>query len=629
MHTHKIAHKQNFKEFGDSKKFLAFLQSCGELKIIDEPLDIYLEIPHLAYLEVKKKYGKALLFTHPIDKKNNRSFDIPVLMNVFGSFSRLDSIVQRPIAEITESIQSLLKFAPKKDLKSKFLQLKELFALRKVFPKYHHFGMPPCQERIQSTPDLYELPILTTWPGDIAPFITMGQVYTQSLDGTQKNLGMYRLQVYDKSHLGLHWQIHKDSNHFFHQYKKAGKKMPVSIALGGDPLYIWCAQAPLPLGIYELLLYGFLRGKNPRVCKCLTNELYIPIDVDIVIEGFVDPQRMELEGPFGDHTGFYTSQEPYPVLEVSAITMKNSPIFPASVVGKPPLEDKYMGYLTERIFLPLLQSTTHGLLDYHMPENGVFHNLIFAKIAPEYPAHAMQLMHAFWGVGQMSFVKHAIFVDWDAPDLQDYESLAHYILNRFSTDNLLISEGVCDALDHASPSFAVGGKLGVCAIGKEITRSSLILHSDSELLTLVEQKFGFVKDLKQYCIATINPLCMLAVQKSDTSLKELIQAVALGELARALRIVFLLDFAKNDLHNPYMLTWRIVNSIDAKRDIWVQENVVFVDASDKAAMDNHYRQWPKETDCSPEVIQKLRELGLLEDIHDGFLKFFQIESSSR
>ncbi len=623
--THTIP---QFRDFGDMQKFLDFLQSQGELKIIDTPLDIYLEIPHLAYLEVKKKDSKALLFTKPIDKKNNKTFDMPVLMNLFGSHTRLNLIAQKQSEQIARSIQSLLDFAPKKGLLQKLSQIKEFFALRKVFPK-HFSGKAPCQEICKDAREeklnLYDLPILTTWECDAAPFITMGQVYTQSLDGKQKNLGMYRLQVFDETHLGLHWQVHKDSNHFFHQYKKAGKKMPVTIALGGDPLYIWCAQAPLPLGIYELLLYGFIREQNARLVQCLTNELKVPYDVDIVIEGFVDTNLMRMEGPFGDHTGFYTPIEPYPVLEVSAITMKKNPIFPASVVGKPPLEDKYMGYLTERVFLPLLQRTTHGLLDYHMPENGVFHNLIFAKIAPEYPAHALQLMHAFWGVGQMSFVKHAIFVGNDAPALDDYENLANYILNRFSVENMLISQGICDALDHASPSFGVGGKLGVnVAQGSTSRTKNLLLRADSELKELLSAEFSFVKELKQYCTNSANPLCMLGCQKGETSLQQAIRAKDLSRVKDSLRIVLLLDFAKNDLQNPYMLTWRIVNNIDAKRDIWVQEGIVFVDASDKGEMDNHHREWPKETDCTPEVIDFLHQKGLLENIDDGFLKFYQI-----
>lgn len=615
---------QNFKDFGDSQKLIEFLLQHNELKIIDQPLDIYLEIPHLAYIEVKKKDSKALLFTRPIDKKANKQFTMPVLMNVFGSHSRLNLLIQKQPDSIAKHIQSLLNMSPPKTFLAKLLKLKELYTLRSIFPKIYTRNAP-CQEIRQKEINLYELPILTTWENDGGAFITMGQVYTRSLDGEKKNLGMYRLQVYDKSHLGLHWQIHKDSNHFFNDYKKANQKMPVSIALGGDPLYIWCGQAPLPIGIYELLLYGFIRDKNARVIKCLTNDIYVPYDVDIVIEGWVNPNEWRNEGPFGDHTGFYTPIEPYPVLEVSAITMKKNPIYPATVVGKPPLEDKYMGYLTERVFLPLLQKTTHGLLDYHMPECGVFHNLIFARLAPQYPAHAMQLMHAFWGVGQMSFVKHAIFVDENAPDLQDYEAFAHYVLNRFSTDCMLISEGICDALDHSSPQFAFGGKLGVQALGEEKQiDKNFILCSNEDLLQSLNQKFPCIHSLEQYFTDTHNPICVIGVQKSNKSVKNLLQSAPLEELANHLRIVFVLDARKNDLKNPYMLTWRITNNIDAKRDIWIDSGVVFIDASDKGKEDNYQREWPKQTDCTQSVIKNLQQKGLLQDIDDEFLRSYQI-----
>lgn len=608
----------------DSHKLIEFLQSHNELTIIDEPLDIYLQIPQLAYLEVKKPTSKALLFTQPICAKSGRSFDIPVLMNIFGSHQRLNLLLDKPIADIAKALQNLLAFKPPKGIKQVFHKFQELYALRYAFPKYtKKRGL--CQEIVQTEHiNLFDLPILTTWEHDGGAFITMGQVYTQNLQGTQKNLGMYRLQVYDEKHLGLHWQIHKDSQHFFHQYKQAGQKMPVSIALGGDPLYIWCGQAPLPMGIFELMLYGFIRAQKPLLCPCITNPLFVPYDVDIVIEGWVDPTQMRDEGPFGDHTGFYTPIESYPVLEVSAITMRKKPIFPATIVGKPPLEDKYMGYLTERVFLPLLQTTAHGLVDYHMPENGVFHNLIFAKIKPQYPSHAQQIMHNFWGVGQMSFVKHAIFVDENAPELTDYAALGTYILNRFSPDKLLITEGICDALDHSSPQFARGGKLGVEAIAP-VNKPHFNALSDGALWEKCAPLFPNAIALKQYFTNTPNPICIVGVEKKGhifSALKEQLEAFA--TLQDCLSIVIFVDSCKNNLTNPYMLTWRIVNNIDAKRDIFIAHHLVFIDATDKGACDGHLREWPKDTNCSPAVIDILRQKGLIDDIDDTFLEHFGI-----
>ncbi len=284
---------------------IELLKKNDMLKVIDEPLDIYLEIPHIAYAEIKKPHARALLFTHPIDKKNDKTFDTPVLMNVYASYEQTKLLFGRDIEGIADDITNLLHMKPPNTFMDKVGMLGDLFALKNVFPKKLE-GKGECQQVIHSGDDvnLYDLPVLTTWEQDGGPFITMGQVYTQSLDGKLANLGMYRLQVYDKNHLGMHWQIHKDASHFFDQYQKAGKKMPVSIGIGGDPIYTWCATAPLPYGVNELLLYGFVKKQNARLVKSLTNDIYIPDGVDFVIEGLVDPNEMKIEGPFGDHTGY-------------------------------------------------------------------------------------------------------------------------------------------------------------------------------------------------------------------------------------------------------------------------------------------------------------------------------------
>jgi len=464
------------------KEAIELLKKNDLLRIIDDELDINLEIPHIAYIEVKKEDSKALLFTNVVDKENDKKFDIPVLMNVFCNEKAVKLFIGDG-DKIGSEIESLLKMKPPTTLGEKLTTFGKLFALKNTIPKKNR-GKGECQQVIKLGSDakLTDLPVLTTWEQDGGPFITMGQVYTTSLNGEMKNLGMYRLQVFPDNTLGLHWQIHKDSNHFFHEYKKAGKKMPVSIGIGGDPMYIWCGQAPLPIGIFELMLYGFVKNKNAQLVKSITNDIWVPKDNDFIIEGFVDPSKLRIEGPFGDHTGYYTLEEEYPFMEVTAITSKEKPTYLATVVGKPPLEDKYMGHATERIFLPLLKTTAPDLIDYYMPENGVFHNLILAKIKTLYPGHAQQMMHAFWGVGQMSFVKHALFVNEDAPDLTDHEAIAEHILNRINIDDMMISKGVVDALDHSSPKFAVGGKLGLDCTGEEIEELGITLIEDDELL---------------------------------------------------------------------------------------------------------------------------------------------------
>ena len=601
------------------RQTLDLLKAHNELKIITEPLDIELEIPHLAYLEVKKPDSKALLFTNPT--RGNTSFEIPVLMNLFGNFKRVELLIGNT-QEIAKEIAFMLKLKPPKNFQEALKFLPRLLNLRHLSPKILNTrGL--CQEVIKTNKeiDLTSLPILKTWSDDGGAFITMGQCYTQSLDGSVKNLGMYRLQVYDRNHLGLHWQIHIDSVGIFEEYKKAKQKMPVSIAIGGDPLYTWCATAPLPYGMFELMLYGFIKKRKAKMVKCVSNPLFVPYDSDIVIEGYVDTEVLRDEGRFGDHTGFYTPIEPYPVLEVSAITHKQNPIYLATVVGKPPLEDKYLGYPTERIFLPLLQTTTPSLVDYYMPENGVFHNLILAKIKARFPSQAKQSMHSFWGVGQMSFVKHAIFVGEDSPSLQSSEIIP-YILNRFSVKNCLFSEGVCDALDHSSPSFAEGGKLGIDCTGNEVENPPLEILDNQDLLDNLSSIIPLSKTLRQYFLDTKNPITLLGVQKDSHSLQKFLKKSAFANLQKHLRILILLDDSKNDLENLYMILWRVVNNIDSKRDIRILGEIIVIDATDKNADDGYHREWPKETDCDSKTLESLAQKGLLSDFSQESLEEF-------
>lgn len=601
------------------RQTLDLLKAHNELKIITEPLDIELEIPHLAYLEVKKPDSKALLFTNPT--RGNTSFEIPVLMNLFGNFKRVELLIG-DTQEIAKEIAFMLKLKPPKNFQEALKFLPRLLNLRHLSPKILNTrGL--CQEVIKTNNEinLTSLPILKTWSDDGGAFITMGQCYTQSLDGSVKNLGMYRLQVYDRNHLGLHWQIHKDSVGIFEEYKKAKQKMPVSIAIGGDPLYTWCATAPLPYGMFELMLYGFIKKRKAKMVKCVSNPLFVPYDSDIVIEGYVDTEVLRDEGRFGDHTGFYTPIEPYPVLEVSAITHKQNPIYLATVVGKPPLEDKYLGYPTERIFLPLLQTTTPSLVDYYMPENGVFHNLILAKIKARFPSQAKQSMHSFWGVGQMSFVKHAIFVGEDSPSLQSSEIIP-YILNRFSVKNCLFSEGVCDALDHSSPSFAEGGKLGIDCTGNEVENPPLEILDNQDLLDNLSSVIPLSKTLRQYFLDTKNPITLLGVQKDSHSLQKFLKKSAFANLQKHLRILILLDDSKNDLENLYMILWRVVNNIDSKRDIRILGEIIVIDATNKNADDGYHREWPKETDCDSKTLESLAQKGLLSDFSQESLEEF-------
>jgi len=584
------------------------------IKEIDTPLDVNLEIPHLAYIEAKKKNPKILLFKNPIDK--DKKFNIPVLMNLFANYEVVKEIFGKDLEDIAKEIEELIKLKPPKSFKDKVSILKKLFNIKYTIPK--KVKTAPSQYRIliKDAVNLFDLPILKTWEKDGGKFITMGQVYTKSLDGSVKNVGMYRLQVYSKNRLGLHWQIHKDSAHLFWEYKKANKKMPVSIAIGGDPLWTWCATAPMPPGIFEVMLYGFIRKENPKLVKCISNDLEVPADADIVIEGWCDPNEMEIEGMFGDHTGYYTLKKPFPVLNVEVITTKKDPIYYATVVGKPPLEDKYLGYATERIFLPLLKTTSPHLIDYAMPENGVFHNLVLCKIEPRYPGESMQIMHSLWGVGQMSFVKHAIFVNSDAPNLRDYEAITRYILNHFNKDEVLISKGIVDELDHSSIEELVGGKLGIDAtkISKE---KEIEVLDDKELFEKIKKIEPLVEEIKQYMIDTKNPICVIKYRKEKRA-KEIFEK--LKSLKNYLKIVVFIN--TNETFNPYMLVWRVTNNIDALRDVWIDE-IVGIDGSNKNELDNFDREWPDDVECNKNVIEKLKRLNLI-DLSEEELKKYQI-----
>jgi len=595
-----------------------WLKENGNLKIIDEPLDVELEIPHVAYVEVKTDDSRPILFTNPINKAKDISYDMPVLMNIFANKELTHKIFGKHPDDVAEGIDDLLKLKPPKGLKAKLAMVPKLFSLKNVFPKRLKFK-GECQEIIipKDEVDLDKLPILKTWEEDGGAFITMGQVYTQSLDGEMQNLGMYRLQQYDKNRLGMHWQIHKDASHFFDQYQRAGKKMPVTVAIGGDPLYIWCGQAPMPHGMFEMLLYGFVRNKNAQLVKSITNDIHIPRDVDIVIEGFVDPELTEIEGPFGDHTGYYTLKEPFPVMDVETITMKKNPVFAATVVGKPPLEDKYMGWATERVFLPMLKPMAPDLIDYNMPENGVFHNLIIAKMKTLYEGHAMQFMHAFWGVGQMSFVKHALFVGEDAPELEEFEALTSHILNRLSPETVFITKGIVDHLDHSSSKQFVGGKLGVDATGIEVEEGVSELLSDEKLLEKMHKIDRHIVDIKQYFPQTKNPVCMLMVEKVE-SMQNLMEKLA--PLSKHIKLLIIVDKKNNEIDNPYMLLWRVVNNIDAGRDVRL-EPFIMVDATNKSELDGFTREWPGDTFCTKEVLDMLQEKGLI-DIDEAFIKKF-------
>ncbi|MGY0234889.1 menaquinone biosynthesis decarboxylase [Longispora urticae] len=446
--------------YTDLKDFLRALEKAGELVRISAPVDPDLEISEIVQRVVKAK-GPALLFERPTRG------DMPLVINLFGTEKRMAMAlgVER-LDEIGERIGALLKpelpqgWSGIKDGISKVMQLKS------VPPK--KVKTAPCQELVMQgdAVDLNKLPALQTWPDDGGVFHNFGLTHTKHPETGKRNLGLYRLQQHSKNTLGMHWQIHKDSTAHHAVAERLGQRLPVAIAIGCDPVVTYAATAPLPSDIDEYLFAGFLRGERVEMVDCLTVPLQVPAQAQIVIEGYLEPGERQDEGPFGDHTGFYTPVEPFPVLHVTAITMQREPIYHTIVTSKPPQEDGPIGKATERIFLPLLKLVVPDIHDYDMPEPGVFHNCVIVSIKKRYPKHAQKVMNAIWGAHLMSLTKLIVIVDDDC-DVHDYNEVAFRAFGNvdYSRD-LLLTEGPVDHLDHASYNQFYGGKLGIDATRK-------------------------------------------------------------------------------------------------------------------------------------------------------------------
>ncbi len=452
----------------DLRAFLKQLESAGELHRVKVEVDPVLEMGAIADRVSKEpRGGKALLF------EKVKGHRMPVLMNAYGSKRRMAMALgvekeARGIDAVADRIESLIKEAMPKPGLGFFDKLAKLPMLAEVgnwMPKSVKKGA--CQEVVLTGDQikLSELPVLTTWPEDGGPFITLGMSHTRNKETGHRNVGLYRLQVFDDRTLGFHTQLHHDGARNRHGYGK-DEKMPVAVSFGGDPNLTYCATAPLPPFVSEVMFAGFLRGEGIEMVKCVTNDLEVPADSEIVIEGYVNPGELRREGPFGDHTGYYSLADDYPVLHVTAITMKKEPLFPATIVGRPPQEDEWLGYATERIFLPLLRMVLPEVRDMHLPAAGAFHNLVIVSMKKEYPGHAQKVMSAIWGTGQIMFTKCVVVVDEDIDPHDLTEVLFRITSNVDPKRDMLFTDGPLDVLDHASDRFAFGSKVGIDATRK-------------------------------------------------------------------------------------------------------------------------------------------------------------------
>jgi 4-hydroxy-3-polyprenylbenzoate decarboxylase len=456
--------------------------------------------------------------------------------------------------------------------------------------------------------DLACLPVIQCWPKDAGRFITLPLVFTKSLSSGKRNVGMYRMQIYDARTTGMHWHIHKDGAHFYSEYVDAGQRMPVAVAIGADPATVYAATAPMPQGMDEMMLAGFIRKKPVKLTRCLTNDLMVPAEAEFILEGYVEPGELRWEGPFGDHTGYYSLADDYPVFHVTALTHRKNPVYQTTLVGRPPMEDCYLAKATERLFLPMLRTVIPEIRDYFFPWEGVFHNLVVVSINKAYPGHAQKVMSGLWGQGQMSFCKTIVVVDADV-DPQNAGQVLRTLVERLDIQSdLTHATGVLDVLDHCSPFANFGRKLGIdltARVGEEPPRPELRSdfrpdsRSNSGLEALKTRVSGIV------AIRELMPrkpgdstrrirLIAMAVTKSgqrggSAFAKDLLTNNTLDPLD----IVILFD-ASIDLGDESCLLWKMFNNVDPGRDLFIRDTNGVIDACRKGPADGHHRDWPEE-----------------------------------
>lgn len=450
-------------------EFITAIEQAGELRRITHPVKVHLEMCEIADRVMKMPGGgPALLFEKPVLRDGSISA-YPVAINLFGSMSRMAmSLGVERLDDHGDRITKLMDLKVPEGFLGKLQLLPRLLEVAK-FPPRMASGTPACQEVVWQGDeiDLDKIPVLTTWPEDGGPFITMTAVVSKDPQRGIRNVGMYRVQQMGKRHVAMHWQRHKTGAAHWREMAERGEKMPVCIVIGADPASMYSASAPLPPNVDEFIFAGFLRRSPVKLTKAITCDLEVPAESEIVIEGYIDPaEALVVEGPFGDHTGYYSEADRYPRVHVTAVTMRQNAVYCATIVGRPPMEDFYLGHATERIFLPLLKLTNPEIVDYHMPAEGVFHNLVFVSIKKHYPGQAWKVMNALWGVGLMSLAKVLVVVD-DWVDVRNPQEAWWVALNNIDPErDTRFTMGPVDVLDHSSRAFTYGSKMGIDATKK-------------------------------------------------------------------------------------------------------------------------------------------------------------------
>ena len=620
------------------RAFIDTLEQAGELIRIKTFVDPVLEIAEITdRISKTPDRNKALLF-------ENTGTEFPLLINSMGSERRMCiALGVNELNDVARDIENLFKMlsAPKNGLLEKLAMLPQLGKFASWMPKVIS-GRGACQEVIMSTPDLGKLPILKCWPQDGGRFITLPAIHTKDPGTGIRNIGMYRMQVFEPTMTGMHWHKHKVSARHFNEYKKLGKKhMPVAVALGGDPVYTYAATAPLPENVDEYMLAGFLRKKKVELVRCITQpEIEVPADADFIIEGYVDTdEELIWEGPFGDHTGYYSLPDFYPRFHVTAITHRKDAVYPATIVGIPPQEDAWIGKATERIFLtPIKMTMVPEITDMNMPVEGVFHNLVIATINKEYAGQGQKVMNAMWGAGQMMFNKILVLSDGIAASgikIDDYLALTRYVFNNMNpVTDVYFTQGPMDVLDHSCSKLGFGGKMCIDGTKKqeeEITTPLLPFKLNPAFTKdKILAQFPEITGINDKLAAKWDiPVLFVAVRKERQNhvMQLHDQLCQLSGMEGFKMILYVEHTVKAD--DIADVLWRFCNNLDPKRDHFYggpAKNILGLDGTRKSKKyDNFDRPWPNIIVADQETIaaidKKWSSLGLGEIIFSPSLRY--------
>jgi 4-hydroxy-3-polyprenylbenzoate decarboxylase len=601
------------------QEFISALEKAGELVRIKTYVNPELEITEITD-RVSKQDGPALLF-------ENTGTPFPLLINSMGSYKRMCmALGVKDMDDISQDIEALFKelTSPKESIVDKLKMLPRLGKIASWMPKVIS-GKGECQQVINLKPDLSQIPVMKCWPEDGGPFITLPVIHTKDPNTGIRNVGMYRMQVFDKDLTALHWHRHKVSARHFEEYKKLGKKMPVAVALGGDPVYTYAATAPLPDGIDEYMLAGFIRKKKVELVQCITQDVQVPADADIIIEGYVDPEEEFIwEGPFGDHTGYYSLPDWYPRFHVTCITHRKDAVYPSTIVGIPPQEDAWIGKATERIFLaPIKMTMVPEIMDMELPIEGVFHNLAIVQIEKSYPGQALKVMNSLWGAGQMMFTKMMVVVDQHV-NIRDQVALAKYVSDNFDPEqDLVVSQGPTDVLDHSCSKMAFGGKLGIDATKKfaEELRPAYQPkpYPTAQIpdLQTIKTAYPEIAALNTSLLEQGISLIFITLKKSiPGQVKKVAKGISLMPEFSSVKVMIFLDDII-DIARVGDALWRFSNNTDVKRDHLLltgedcnsAEGKLILDGTRKTKdLDGFQRDWPNILISDDATVARIDEI---------------------